>query len=107
MQRTGIRARTAVRAFFDCLAEAVCVSYAAMHLGAHAAAAQVVDPAIAKGRQQIIESILTTDPPGAARWIRFGCAFHDSSEEVAKGRTEGRERAPDAGDSCVAALTRQ
>lgn len=62
---------------------------------------------ILQGRQRQLEAILTTDPPGTARWIRMDCAFRDSVTEVAKGRAEGRMTAPDAGAGCVAALTRQ
>ena len=71
------------------------------------AQAQMDRTAIEQGRQHVLDAILTTDPPGTARWIRWDCAFRDDSAEVAKGRAEGGVTAPDASDTCVAALTRQ
>jgi hypothetical protein len=62
---------------------------------------------IVQGRQRVLDAILTTDPPGTARAIRLDCAFRDDPADVAKARAEGKVTAPDAGDSCVAALTRQ
>ncbi len=72
--------------------------------------AQSVRPSegdVLRGRQQVIEEMLTGPMPGVARWARDSCAFNDGTAEVAKARAEGRVTAPDAGDGCVAALTRQ
>jgi hypothetical protein len=69
--------------------------------------ARLSEADILQGRRRQLDTILTTDPPGTARWMRMDCAFDDSVAEVAKGRAGGRVTAPDADDGCVAALTRQ
>jgi hypothetical protein len=73
----------------------------------HHAAMALDDGEIQRGRAGEVNDILTNDLPGVARWGRQSCAFHDGAAEVAKARAAGRVTAPDAADTCVAALTRQ
>jgi hypothetical protein len=72
-----------------------------------ASANRLSDAEIQRGRAGVLQGILTGNLPGVARSGRYSCAFHDSPAEVAKARAEGRVTAPEAGEGCVAALTRQ
>jgi hypothetical protein len=68
---------------------------------------RLTDAEIQRGRAGVLQNILTGNLPGVARWSRQSCAFRDGAADVAKARAEGRVTAPDAGEGCVAALTRQ
>jgi hypothetical protein len=57
-------------------------------------------------RQQLLDDMLTTDPPYAIAAERWVCAMGRSPSTVAENRAGGWAFFPDAADGCVTALVR-
>jgi hypothetical protein len=72
-----------------------------------ARAAGAPSPAeIAAHRQEILDDMLSKDPPYAVAAQRWVCAMGQEPAGVTKSRSEGATFFPDAADSCVTALVR-
>jgi len=72
--------------------------------GAGALAASPAETAMQ--RQELLNDMLTTDPPDAISAERWVCAMGQSPGSVAESRVQGAYFFPDAADGCVTALVR-
>ncbi len=61
---------------------------------------------VAAQRRQILDEMLTSDPPYAVAAQRWVCAMGQEPDSVAEHRAKGASFFPDAADSCVTALAR-